>query len=280
MRTLLAALVGLAAAAAAPAQEVLVFAGSAAKPALEEAARAFEARTGTAVRFVFGGSGTVLAQMELARRGDLYVPGSPDFMEKAKRRGLVDPATEARLAYLVPAIAVPRGNPAGVRSLADLARPGVRVGIARPDTVCVGLYAVEVLERAGLAGRVRPNIVNYAESCAKTAQMAALGLVDAVMGWDVFDDWNPGRIETVPLPPDAVVRIAYIPAAVSAFCRTRPPAVAFLRFLTGPEGRAVFGRHGYLTSLEAARRLARPDTPAGGEFRLPPGWRGLFRGKP
>ncbi|RMG95698.1 MAG: molybdate ABC transporter substrate-binding protein [Candidatus Dadabacteria bacterium] len=270
---LLAFVLVLLAAAPARAGEIEVFAGSASKPATEEAARAFEARTGTRVLLHFGGSGAVLAQMELARRGDVYFPGSSDFMEKAKRKGLVDPATEVRVVYLLPAINVARGNPKGIRSLEDLARPGIRVGMARPDTVCVGLYGVEILERKGLAEAVRRNVANYAESCAKTAQMLALGLVDAVLGWDVFDDWNPEKIETIPYPPDEVPRIGYIPAAASVFARDREAALAFLGFLTGPEGREIFRRHGYLTTLEEARRFARPDTPVGGEFPLPASWR-------
>lgn len=250
-----------------------VFAGSASKPAVQELAAAFEERTRARVHVHFGGSGALLSQMQLARRGDVYLPGSSDFMELAKRRELVDPVTEVRLFYLVPAIAVARGNPEGIRSLEDLARPGLRVGIARPETVCVGLYGVEALERSGLAERVRPNIVNWAESCEKTAQMLSLGLVDAVLGWDVFDDWDPVRIETVPYPPERVPRIGYAPAAVSVFAREPDLGRQFLAFLSGPEGKEAFRRHGYLASLEEARALARPDTPVGGEFPLPEGWR-------
>ena len=250
-----------------------VFAGSASKPAAEEAARRFEERTGIRVLLHFGGSGAVLSQMELARRGDVYFPGSSDFMEIAKRKGLVRPETEVRVAYLLPAINVARGNPKGIRALEDLARPGVRVGIARPETVCVGLYGVEVLERAGLAEKVRPNVASFAESCEKTAQMVALGLVDAVLGWDVFDDWNPKRIETIPYPPDRVTRIGYVPAAVSVFSKAPAEARALLELLVSEEAREVFRRHGYLTTLEEARRGARPDTPVGGEYALPERWR-------
>ena len=261
------------AAARATPRSLEVFAGSASRPAVQELAEAFEKRAGARVLVHFGGSGAVLSQMQLARRGDVYLPGSSDFMELAKRRALVDPLTEVRLFYLLPAIAVARGNPEGIRSLEDLARPGLRVGIARPETVCVGLYGVEALERSGLAERVRPNIVNWAESCEKTAQMIALGLVDAVLGWDVFDDWDPARIETVPYPPDRVPRIGYAPAAVSVFAREPDLARQFLAFLSGPEGREAFRRRGYLAGLEDARALARPDTPVGGEFPLPEGWR-------
>lgn len=250
-----------------------VFAGSASKPALEEVARRFEEATGARVLLHMGGSGTMLSQMELLRRGDVYFPGSSDFMEIAKRKGLVDAATEVRVVYLLPAINVQRGNPKNIRGLADLARPGLRVGMARPDSVCVGLYGVEALERAGLAAAVKKNIVNQAESCDKTAQMISLGLVDAVLGWDVFEAWDPARVEAVYYPPDEVTRIGYLPAAVSAFPRKPGLARAFLAYLVSLEGQAIFRAHGYLTELAEARQRARPDTPVGGEWPLPSSWR-------
>lgn len=254
------------------ARSLEVFVGSATKPALEEAAALFEKHTGTRVLLHFGGSGKMLSEMRLARRGDLYLPGSSDFMDLARRQKLVLAATERRVAYLVPAINVPAGNPKNIRSLEDLARPGVRVGIARPDSVCVGLYAAEVLERAGLASRVRPNIVTHVESCEKTAQLVALGSVDAVLGWEVFHHWRPDKIETVLLKPEQVARIGYIPIAVSAFSQQGALAGQFIDFLTSAEGQSVFRKWHYLTSVAEARRLARPETPVGGEWKLPPGW--------
>jgi molybdate transport system substrate-binding protein len=214
----------------------------------------------------------MLSEMKLARRGDLYVPGSSDFMEMAKREKLVLPETERRLAYLIPAINVPAGNPKNIRSLEDLTRSGLRLGIARPDSVCVGLYAAEVLERAGLSQRVRPNIVTHAESCEKTAQLVALGTVDAVMGWEVFQYWQPDKIETVFLSPGQVARIGYIPLAVSVFSTRRSIGQQFIDFLVGEEGQGVFRKWHYLTSVEEARKLARPETPVGGEWKLPAGW--------
>lgn len=249
-----------------------VFVGSATKPAIEEAAQVFENQTGVKVLLHFGGSGKMLSEMKLARRGDLYLPGSSDFMDMAKAEKLVLPETEKRVAYLVPAINVPAGNPKNIQTLEDLARPGLRLGIARPDSVCVGLYAVEVLERAGMADRVRPNIVTHAESCEKTAQMVALGTVDAVLGWEVFHFWQPDKIDTVFLKPDQIARIGYIPIAVSSFSAQRQIAQQFIDFLVGAEGQAVFKKWHYLTSVDEARKLTRADAPVGGEWKLPAGW--------
>lgn len=249
-----------------------VFVGSASKPATEELVVAFQEKTGIRVIAHYGGSGQMLSQMKVTGRGDVYFPGSSDYMEKAKQESLVDPATEEMVVFLVPAINVPKGNPKKITGLADLAKPGVRVGIARPDAVCVGLYAVETLERAKLSDQVRPNIVTQTESCEKTAQLVALGNVDAVLGWEVFEHWQPDKIETIPLKPEEVSRIGYIPIAVVKNAPHRALAEQFVKYVISGEGKAFFRKWHYLVTEEDARKFARPDAPVGGEWPLPESW--------
>ena len=242
------------------------FVGSASKPATEEAAASFEKETGIKVHLHFGGSGKMLSQMLLAQKGDLYFPGSSDYMEKAKRKDCVFPETEKRVVYLIPAINVPSANPKKISSLTDLTKEGVRVGIARPDSVCVGLYALEVLDKANLRDKVLKNVVTNAESCAKTAQLAALGSVDAILGWRVFHYWNPKKIKTVLLKNEEVARIGYIPIAIAKFTKRRKEAQKFIDFLTSEKGRAIYRKWNYLATVEEGRKFAMPTTPVGGEW--------------
>jgi len=223
---------------------ITAFVGSASKPALEEAARAFEQEAGIKVYLNFSGSGTMLSQIELSQSGDLYIPGSPDFMVKAERKGLIDPTSVKKIAYLIPVIAVPRGNPKNIRSLADLARPGLQVGIANPEAVCVGLYAIEILEYNHLLAEVGKNIVVNAESCEKTATLISLKAVDAVIGWDVFHYWDPDNIDVVYLSPEQLPRIAYVPGAVTRFTKDRQSAQKFLDYLVSSTGQAIFEKNG------------------------------------
>jgi molybdate transport system substrate-binding protein len=235
---------------------------------MEDASSAFEQKTGIKVELNFGGSGTMLSQMKIARRGDVYIPGSPDFLLIAQKQGIIDPATTRILAYLVPAINVQPGNPKNIRTLIDLARPGVRVGIGNPEAVCVGLYAIELLERNRLLGHVQKNIVTHAPSCEATEALVALKKVDAVIGWDVFSHWNPGKIETIFLKPDEIPRLAYIPAAVSAYARDKVEAQKLVEFLASAEARAIFARRGYAVTETEVRKYA-PHALIGGEYKLP-----------
>ena len=128
---------------------LVIFAGSASKPPLDELARAFESQRGVGVEITYGGSGTVLSQMMLARTGDLYIPGSQDFMDTAEAKGAVDPSTRKIIAYLVPAIAVPKGNPKSILTLADLAGPAYASASATRTASAWGCSPWRSLTRPG-----------------------------------------------------------------------------------------------------------------------------------
>jgi molybdate transport system substrate-binding protein len=262
-------------AARASGEELLIFAGAASKPATEEAAKVFEKKTGTKVNITFGGSGFVLSQMALAKQGDIYFPGSSDFMEVAKRKGLVFPETERNVVYVVPAINVQKGNPKGIKTLADLAKPGIRVAIANPEGVCLGLYAVEIIEKNlsnDAKANLKKNIVNYTESCEKTATAISLKTVDAVIGWGVFQYWDPERIETIPFSKKEITRVGYIPIAVSSFTEKRVLAQAFINFILSDEGRAIFRKYHYFMTPDEAFAWVGEKKPVGGEYSIPKEW--------
>ena len=163
-----------------------------------------------------------------------------------------------------------------IRGLSDLSRPGVEVGIGNPEAVCVGLYAIEILEHNALLEAVGESIVAHAESCSKTASLIALKSVDAIIGWRVFSEWNPDTTDVVYLAPEQIPRLAYIPAAVSAFAEDGESAGKFLDFLVSAVGREIFAKWGYLPTEAGARKFA-PDAEIGGEYELPASYKPLVR---
>jgi molybdate transport system substrate-binding protein len=253
----------------------MVFAGAASKPPTEQAARTFEAKTGVRVDVVFGGSGYVLSQMILGKKGDIYFPGSSDYMEIAKRKEVVFPETERTVVYLVPAINVQRGNPKKVKTLKDLARRDLKVAIANPEGVCVGAYAVEIIESAFSPDEkeaFRKNLLNYTESCEKTATAISLKVADTVLGWRVFEHWDPERIETVPLKASEIIRIGYIPIAVSRFTSNRLLAQKFIDFVLSDDGKDIFRKYHYFMSADEAAAWIGQEKPVGGEYVVPKDW--------
>jgi len=255
--------------------ELIVFAGAASKPPTEEVAKLFEKKTGIKVNLTFGGSGFVLSQMSLAKKGDIYFPGSSDFMEIAKKKGLVYPETERYVVYFVPAINVQKGNPKNIKTLKDLTKEGIKVAIANPESVCVGLYAVEIIEKNLTPQEkmaLKKNLVNYTESCEKTATAISLKAVDAVIGWRVFQYWDPQRIETIPLKRSEVKRIGYIPIAISRFTVKKDLAQKFIDFILSNEGKDIFRKYHYFMTQDEASSWIGEKKPVGGEYKIPLEW--------
>jgi len=254
---------------------ITAFCGAASKPAMDESAQVFEKKTGIKVYCNYGGSGAILSQMKLSKSGDLYIPGSPDYMVMAERAGVVKAESIKIISYLIPVIAVQHGNPKNIQTLSDLAQPEVKVGIGNPEAVCVGLYAIEILDYNHLLADVVKNIVTQAESCEKTATLISLKSVDAVIGWHVFHDWDPDNIDVVYFKPEQLPRIAYIPAAISTFTKDSESAQKFIDFLISPQGQDIFRKWGYITAENEARKFA-PRAEIGGEYKLPETYKSLI----
>jgi molybdate transport system substrate-binding protein len=237
---------------------IVVFAGAAAAPVYSEAASMFESKYGVKVELRLGGSGTLLSAMKVAETGDVYIPGSPDYLLQANELGVVNLTVSQGkiMAYLVPAIIVQKGNPKNVTRLEDLAKPGIRVGIGDPASVCVGLYAEELLEVNGLWTAVSPNIMTYAQSCEATAALIPTHAVDAIIGWHVFHYWNPDKADIVWIEPSKIPKISYIAGAVTTFARDRDLAARFLDFLASTDMRETWAKYGYFPTVEEAKAHA------------------------
>jgi len=227
-----------------PAKTITVFAGAASKPALTDLGPMYEARAGAKVAITFGGSGAVLTQFAQEQYGDVYIPGSDDFMDRAEKKGAVVKDTRTVLVYLVPTICVAKGNPKKVHELKDLARGDLRVVIGQPKSVCLGDIAESALTDAGLWDKVKPHIASYASSCEDTVNNLLLGEADVIIGWDVFARQHPDKVESIPLSGRAA-RPRNIPASVIQWSKQPEEAKALIKFLASAEAQEVFSRHGY-----------------------------------
>ncbi len=245
-----------------------VFCGSANKPAMEEIASLFERKENIKVHMIFGGSGTLLSQIQLSKKGEIYLPGSPEYIILAERKKLIIEASDEIIAYLIPAIITPSGNPANIQGLEDLAKPGMRVGLGNPETVCMGLYGIEILEKNGLLEGVLNNVVTFGASCLKTANLISLNQVDAIMGWRFFHFWDPARMEYIPIAPEKIPRISYIPISIPVYTKDILVSRKFISFVLSPLSREIYNKYGYITSLSEAKQCCL-DCNIGGEYLLP-----------
>lgn len=254
-----------------------IFAGTVSKLPLEEVAKSFEGIKGIKVNINFGSSGKLLSEMQLTKEGDIFLPGSSDWVEVAKEKDLLDASTEKEIVYFVPSINVQKGNPKNIQDLQDLLRPGIKIGIANPETVAMGAYAVEIAEKNFSQQEkktFRKNIATYFESAERTANALSLKAIDATIGWSVLEYWDEKRIETVKLKPKEIARFGYLPIAVSKYAKNPEAAHAFVDFVISKESLSVFEKYHYFLTVDEAIEFAglQKKIPVGGWYSVPKEW--------
>jgi len=249
-------------------KELLFFCGSAVKVPMEEIIKNYESERNVKVSVIYGGSGSLLSQMSLSGKGDVYLCGSPDYITIGENKNLLIKGTDKRISYLIPAILVPKSNPAKIKKLEDLKKKGIKIGIGNPETVCLGLYGIELLDYNNLLESVMPNVVVFAKSCEDTATLCVLKKVDAIIGWDVFESWNPDAVEWIKIDKNEIPRIAYVAIAVPVSVSDMPLADDFINYVISDKSTAVFKKWGYITSEKEAKRYA-PKAKIGGGYNLP-----------
>lgn len=221
-----------------------VLAAASLTEAFERIGADFEAtEDGVAVRFSFGPSDGLAQQIQAGAPADVFASASPMWMDAiAKDPGVADRTDFARNRLV---IITPRDGPAGVGSVEDLARPGVKLVLAS-EGVPAGDYAREILRNAGIAHRALANVVSNEEDVKGVLQKIALGEADA--GIVYVTDVTPqirDRVDEVAIP-DPVNVIATYPIAVVASTPRAMLAREFVDYVSGPKGRAVLADVGFL----------------------------------
>ena len=235
---------------------LIVYAGSVNIPPLEEIISEYSGD----VKTVYGGSGNILSQAIISKRGDIYIPGSNEFMDLAIEKGVVYEESVRKLAYIIPVIVVRKDNPKNIKRLGDLVKDDVRLAIANPKSVAIGLYAVEMFEYNGLD--VKKNIVAKTKSFSDLLTLLKTGVVDAVIGWNVAEVFSPD-LKVIYPRPEEIPRVACVEIGIMRFAEDVEKARDFLEFVY--ERRSIYEKYGFITSEKMLKELA-PNAKVGGKF--------------
>jgi molybdate transport system substrate-binding protein len=148
-------------------------------------------------------------------------------------------------------IIVPAGNPAGIRTPADLARGGVKI-IAANEGAPIAAYAnrlVGSLARfagypAGFVSRYATNVVSREDDVRAVVTKIALGEGDAAIVYQT-DAAASSQVATVAVPDAANVAATYAGIVIKGAGQL-VAAHAFLAWLAGSAGRATLHDFGFL----------------------------------
>ena len=217
---------------------VTVLAAASLTESFTELGRRFEgANPAVDVTFSFDASSTLVQQVKAGAPADVLATADEASMQQAVDAGAVaSPAVFARNRL---AIVVGPGNPKGVRSLADLARPGLIVVLCAPDVPC-GRFGSQILDRAGV--RVGPKSLE--PNVKGVVSKVVLGEADAGIVYSTDVKAAGDKAEGVDIPTAQNVVASY-PITTLRSPRNRAVAEAFTAFVRSEDGQAVLTGAGF-----------------------------------
>jgi molybdate transport system substrate-binding protein len=257
------------------APKVTIFTGPNMRISLETLAKMFEERTGTHVDVVADDVRPLIAKLQAERaagRGpDLFCTHDP-FMQVAIKTDV--PLIEAwSVASLVPMIVVPKGNPQQIAGLADLARPGLRVGVSDAEQTISGEIIKVMLARAKIADDVRKNVVVRTSQGRDLCKALLAGQCDVGIVWNAVVHGNKDKVEAIAIdaasrpergvdaeivsPTLGRLELDHVRVGVALLKDAPNAALAkkFVELVNSPEGAAVFAANGF----SAADPARQPD---------------------
>ncbi len=161
------------------------------------------------VKFNFGGSSALVAQLIAGAPVDVLATASEITMAKAVSAGTV--IHPLKFAKNTMAIAMPAGNPANVTALADLTRPGVLVAVCDVLVPC-GAAARDVFKNANIT--VTP--VTRELDVRMVLSKVIADEVDAGIVYVTDIQWAGSKVTSAAIPSALNVVTSYPVAAVKA----------------------------------------------------------------
>jgi molybdate transport system substrate-binding protein len=164
-------------------------------------------------KYSFAASSTLAAQITQGAPADVFASANTTIPAQLFAKGLVQKPVVFTRNRLV--LVVPTSNPAGIHSVYDLRKAGVKLVIAAP-AVPVGSYTLQVLKQMGLATSVLANVVSRESDVRSVLSKVALGEAEAGFVSSTDARTVPGKVRVFKIPAWAQPKVTYGLAVVSA----------------------------------------------------------------
>lgn len=219
---------------------VTVFAAASLTESFTQIGKDFEAANpGTKVTFNFAGSAALATQINQGAPADVFASADEDNLKKTTDAGTVTPPPVVFAKNRLE-IAVEKGNPKKIKSLADLQKSGLVVVLCADQVPC-GKYAAESLAKAGVT--ITP--ASKEENAKATLSKVSIGEADASIVYVTDVKAAKGATGGVKIA-DKVNVIATYPMGVVKESRNETAAKAWVQFVKSDEAQKTLRKFGFL----------------------------------
>ena len=228
----------------APPRELLLYCGTTMARAMRVIADQFENREHCVVKIISGGSGYLYRGIKINRVGDLYLPGSSDYIDRCRQEQLLGKTAVIGVNRAV--LLVAKGNPLHISAdLHNFINGRYLTLLADAESGSIGEEAKSILGRFGLYEQAVRQVLYLSVDSSDLVNEIAAGRADLSLNWRgaVYAFGAHTAVETIALPPD-VAKAHLLSVAVLKYSIDPELAGRFVDYAASTAGRQVLRRFG------------------------------------
>jgi molybdate transport system substrate-binding protein len=231
-----------------------VFAAASLTEPFTEIGKLFESNhPGVQVVLNFAGSQQLAQQINQGAPADVFASANNTQMKMVIQAGEIVSGTQETFVKNRLVVIYPKNNPAGLKELKDLAKPGLKLVFAAKD-VPVGQYSLEFLHKtsadpafgSGYQNAVIKNVVSFEDNVKAVLAKVTLGEADGgiVYTSDISgeDANNIGRLDI----PDRLNVIATYPIAPVKASKNLDLSQAFIDLVLSAQGQNILAKYNFI----------------------------------
>ena len=233
-------------------KELTVFTAASLTGALGEIGQIYTNQTNIEVAFNFDGSQALRTQIENGAYADVFLSANKKQMNAVKNSGLMNNSSIIIFTKNKLSLIVPKGNPAKIGNLSDLAKPGLKIVIGTKD-VPVGDYALQIIGKLGndsaygpdYKTKVLANVISQETNVNYVVTKVALGEADVGFAYvsDITEELT-SKVDKIDIPDEYNI-IAEYPLGILLESKYPAESWEFVDLVMSDEGKAVLEKYGF-----------------------------------
>ncbi|OYT17101.1 MAG: molybdenum ABC transporter substrate-binding protein [Bacteroidetes bacterium 4572_77] len=226
-------------------KQLLLYCGITMIKPITEIVDIIEKKEDCIIEITKGGSGNLLKSIKTSKIGDLYLPGSENYIKTAFAESLI--ADTVFVGYNRLAIMVAKGNPLQIPlNLNSLAQKEYYVVIGNPNSGSVGKATKKALQKKGIFESVEQNAIRFTTDSKDLTRAIINKEADIVINWYAPYSWdnNSDYIDIIEIDKE-YAQDKKLTLSLLSYSKHPEIAQKVLDFAASKEGKAIFAKYGF-----------------------------------
>lgn len=236
-------------------EPLVVHCADAMRAPLEAIAAAYEKEVGQKIELRVGASQTLLAQLDLTKTGDIYLPADDSFIALARKKDLIrETMPLAKMSAVI--VANPKARP--IVAWADFINPEIELVLGNPDSTAIGKLTRQQLAKKKLWAQVEKRKPAFQGKISEVASAAMINPRGAGIVFDAVAALYP-TLKVVRLKElDGIA--ANVELAVTSVSKQPTQALRFARYVAAKDrGLVELAKRGYTVPETADAFTPQPE---------------------